>query len=98
MKKLICLGLIVAAVLFGSLGAYKNYRIHPLNEASHRAAVLSATRAECARNWEWYQGRALVLQASPNFVTVKVNYTEITVEFLRDILPQELGGRMDRSL
>src|SRR5258705_7062608 len=42
--------------------------------------------------------RVLVLQANPNFLTAKVNEEEITVELLRDTLPQVLGVRMDRSL
>jgi hypothetical protein len=94
MKKLLCLGLTGAAIVFASVGVYKNFRIPPLDEGSRRAAVLSATRAECAKNREWYEDRVVVLQASPNFLTAKVNEENITVELLRGTLPQVLGIRM----
>jgi hypothetical protein len=98
MKKLLCLGLIVAAIVFGSFAAYKKYRILPLDEGFRRATVLSAASAECAKNWDWYGDRVLVLQANPNLLTVKVNEEEVTVELSRDILRDVLGVRMDRSL
>lgn len=51
------------------------------------------------KNSEWYRADgAIVLQASPNFQTVKVNDEEITVELLRESLPRVLGIRMDRSV
>jgi hypothetical protein len=97
MKKLLCLGLTVAAIFF--YFGYKNYRIPPLDEGSRRATVLSAASAECMKNSEWYRGDgAIVLQASPNFQTVKLDGEEITVELLRETLPPVLAVRMDRSV
>jgi hypothetical protein len=98
MKKLLYLGLTLAALVFSSFGVYKTYRIPPLDQGSNQVPVLRAASAECAKNWEWSENQVLVLTANPNFLTAKLNEEEITVELLRDILRDVLATRMDRSL
>jgi hypothetical protein len=78
---------------------YKHYRTLPLDPVTyqHSAKLLSATSSQCMQNREWYGDRLLVLQANPDFLTLKIGQEKLPVEGSSQRLTDLLQVRMDPS-
>ena len=98
MRKLWIGTLIAAAVLIGGLLVYgKMYKIAPLDQAP-RGNTISAMSADCVQIRSWYGDRIVVLQANPDFSTLKVGHEKLALEELNRRLSDILLTRMHPSI
>lgn len=97
-KSLVCT-LAAGSTLLVTFLVYKHYRIMPLDHVTyqHSAKLLSATSSQCVQNRQWYGDRVLVLQANPDFLTLKIGQERLPVEESGQTLTYLLHVRMDPS-
>lgn len=98
MRKLRIGALIATPTLIAAFLLYENNYQVPCLDQAPRGKVLSAMSADCVQIRSLYADRLVVLQANPDFSTLKVGQEKLALEELNRRLTDILLTRMDPTI
>jgi hypothetical protein len=98
MRKGFVISLLVVAGVFGTVAAYRHFRILPVNVERHAYSVpiLSVNAPECSADINLSPDRAVILYAGPNVSWMTINGEYLELPELQEKLDDILRTRINR--